>query len=198
MSTINSLKNALGAGARASKYRVQFSFPSAVNVSYDSRNIDLLCKSSSFPGIDIGVIEVWNQGRKLPLPGDTSFGNEWTLSFYNTENHDIRRSMLAWMIACDHFQTNTHTGAPAELMTDVTISQLDSAGKDGVPYTLHNVFVKGVGEISVADDSVDTIQEFDVTLSYSDWVPGTDAVSKPQGDYTPTGNVTSLDTVNET
>ena len=58
MSTINSLKSALGAGARASKYRVQFSFPSVVNVSSDARNLDLLCKSATFPGVDIGVIEV--------------------------------------------------------------------------------------------------------------------------------------------
>lgn len=197
MSTINSLKSALGAGARASKYKVQFSFPSAVNVSSDARNIDLLCKSSTFPGVDIGVIEVWNQGRKLPLPGDTSFSNEWTLSFYNTENHDIRRSMLAWLVACDHFQTNTHTGVPAELMIDAVITQLDSAGKDVVSYTFHNIFVKGVGEISVADDSVDAIQEFDVTLSFSDWVVGTDAVNVPTGNYTSTGNITSLDSINE-
>lgn len=197
MSTINSLKTALGAGARASKYRVQFSFPSSVKVSFDARNIDVLCKASSFPGIDIGRIEVWNQGRKLPLPGDTTFTNEWTLSFYNTENHDIRRSMIAWLVACDHFQTNTHTGMPSELMIDAVITQLDSAGKEVVSYTFHNIFVTGVGEITVADDSIDTIQEFDVTLSFSDWVVGTDAVNTPTGNYTSTGNVTSSDTISE-
>ena len=48
---LSSLKEALGAGARASKYRVVFTFPNAVSVERDARNVDVLCKASSFPAM---------------------------------------------------------------------------------------------------------------------------------------------------
>lgn len=189
--TINDLKTTLGAGARASKYSINFTFPSAVSVSTDSRSVDILCKASTFPSMSIGQIEVYNQGRKLPLPGDTTFTNTWTLTFYNTESHDIRRDMIAWMVAADHFQINMHSGQPSAVMTDLSVSQLDSAGNPTATYTFHNAFVQEVAEISVGDDQVDTIQEFDVTISFSDWVVGTGDEQNPSEYNEPTLNETA-------
>lgn len=182
------LKNALGAGARANKYRVNFSVPAAVPVSSNLQHVDALCKASTFPSMTIGQIEVYNQGRKLVLPGDTTYTNAWTLSFYNTEDHALRKDMIAWMMAADHFQNNTHSGNPAALMGELSVEQLDSAGNPTAKYTFHNVFVQEVGELAVGDDQVDTLQEFDVTFSFTDWVVGSGSLNNPSAGNSATLN----------
>jgi len=182
------LKGALGAGARASKYRVNFSVPAAVPVTSNLQNVDALCKASNFPSVTIGQIEVFSQGRKLMLPGDTTYTNAWTLSFYNTEDHALRKDMISWMKAADHFQNNSHSGNPAALMGELSVEQLDSAGNPTAKYTFHNVFVQEVGELAVGDDQIDTIQEFDVTFSFTDWVVGDGELNNPAAGNAATEN----------
>lgn len=189
---INELKSALGAGARPSKYRVTLSFPGAVPTSSNQRNISVLAKAASFPSMTIGVIEVFNQGRKLPLPGDTTFTNTWNVTFYNTEDHNIRRDFVAWMASIDHYQDNKHSGVPASLMVDASVVQLDSAGNETAKYTFHNLFPSEVAEITLGADTIDAVQEFDVTFTFSDWVVGGNTVQEPGSANPPTLNETAL------
>lgn len=189
---INELKSALGAGARASKYRINLTFPSGVSTTSNQRNISVLGKTTSFPSVTVGVIEVFNQGRKLPLPGDTTFTNTWTVTFYNTEGHDLRRDFVAWLASIDHFQDNKHSGVPANLMIDASVAQLDSAANETAKYTFHNLFPSEVAEISVGADTLDTVQEFDVTFTFSDWVVGANSTQEPGSAGSPTLNETAL------
>jgi len=182
------LKSALGAGARANKYRVNFAVPAAVPVTSNLQNADALCKASNFPSMTIGQIEVFNQGRKLILPGDTTYTNTWTLTFYNTEDHALRKDMISWMKSADHFQNNTHSGNPNSIMGELSVEQLDSAGQPTAKYTFHNIFVQEVGELGVGDDQVDTIQEFDVTFSFTDWVVGDGELNNPAAGNQASGN----------
>lgn len=182
------LKNAMGAGARANKYRINFSIPAVVPIVSDLQDADTLCKAGSFPEMTIGKIEVFNQGRKLPIPGDTTYANAWTLTFYNTEDHALRRDMISWMRSTDDFQNNSHAGDLTQLMGELSVEQLDSAGNPTIKYTFHNVFVEGVGELTVGDDQIDTIQEFDVTFSFSDWVVGGGELNDPSAGNAPTNN----------
>jgi len=165
---LDKLKTELGAGARQNKYKVFLGtqLPSAGTQG------DVLCKSTTFPGVSVGVIEVWNQGRKLVIPGDTSYANDWTLSFYNTVDHKLRKEFIEWMRKVDQFQENVHAQTPQSFMIDMKVVQMLADGGEGQSYTFHNVFPKDIGEISVADDSADAIQEFDVILSFTDWVVG--------------------------
>ena len=188
MNKLAELKQALGAGARANKYRVNFSVPSAVPVTSNLQNVDALCKASNFPSMTIGQIEVFNQGRKLVLPGDTTYSNTWSLSFYNTEDHALRKDMISWMKSADGFQHNSHSGNPAALLGELSVEQLDSAGNPTVQYTFHNVFVQEVGELAVSDDQSDTIQEFDVTFSFTDWVVGDGSLNNPAAGNDSTNN----------
>ena len=179
MSKLSELKNALGAVARPNKYRINFSIPAAVPVKSDLSNADVLCKSTSFPSMTIGQIEVFNQGRKLVIPGDTSFTNTWEASFYNTEDHALRKDLISWMVSADHFQTNTHSGQPNNILGELSVEQLDSAGNATARYTFHNVWVSEVAEITLADDTQDTPGEFSVTFTFSDWVVGSGSVQTP-------------------
>ena len=173
------LKNTLGAAARPNKYRINFSIPSAVPIKSDLSSADVLCKSTSFPSMTIGQIEVWNQGRKLVIPGDTSFTTTWEVTFYGTEDHALRKDLISWMLSADNFQKNTHSGNPNDILGELSVEQLDSAGNATVRYTFHNVFVQEVGEIALGDDTQDTAMEFSCQFSFSDWVLGDGSLSNP-------------------
>jgi len=189
---IAELKNALGAGARVSKYRVNFAVPAAITTGSNLQTAEALCKASAFPSMSIGQIEVFNQGRKLVLPGDTTYTNSWSLTFYNTEDHGLRRDMIAWAMAADHFQNNQHSGDPTSVMGELSVEQLDSAGMPTAKYTFHNVFVQEVSELAVDAESVDSLQEFEVTFSFSDWVVGGGEFNTPGAAGQPTLNPIAL------
>ncbi len=176
---LSKLKNTLGAVARPNKYRINFSIPSAVPIKSDLSSADVLCKSTSFPSMTIGQIEVWNQGRKLVIPGDTSFTTTWEVTFYGTEDHALRKDLISWMLSADNFQKNTHSGNPNDILGELSVEQLDSAGNATVRYTFHNVFVQEVGEIALGDDTQDTPMEFSCQFSFSDWVLGDGSLSNP-------------------
>lgn len=176
---IAEMKNAIGAGARSTKYRINFSIPAAVPTTSNLQDAPALCKATQFPGVTVGQIEVFNQGRKLVLPGDTTYENNWTVTFYNTEDHGLRRDMIAWMKAADHFQNNSHSGNPTSIMGELSVEQLDSAANATAKYTFHNVFVAEVPAVEVGAENVDTIQEFDVTFAFSDWVVGDGEFNAP-------------------
>lgn len=188
MNKVAELKAALGAGARANKYRINFSVPAAIKTTSLLSNVDVLCKAASFPQVSIGQIEVFNQGRKLIIPGDTAYDNTWNLTFYNTEDHALRKDMISWMVAADHFQNNSHSGNPDSVMGELSVVQLDSKGNATAKYTFHNVFVQSVAELSVGDDTIDTIQEFDVTFSFTDWVVGDGVLNNPGAGNAASGN----------
>lgn len=174
---ISEIKNTIGAGARSNKFTVYFSFPEVIDMSTTgmTREANVLCFSSSLPSRNIGQIEIWNLGRKLIIPGDTTFDSTWDCSFYNTEEHNLRRLFLAWQKACDHAETGTHTGDPSAVMTTMKIVQLDSAENETVVYELHNVFPTMVSNVDMSQNSESTaIEEFTVSFSFTDWVVGTD------------------------
>ena len=83
------------------------------------------------------------------------------------------------MLAADNFQKNTHSGNPNNILGELSVEQLDSAGNATARYTFHNVFVQEVAEISLADDTPDEAGTFDVTFSFSDWVLGSGELSDP-------------------
>lgn len=176
---LEELKNALGPGARANKYRVNFAIPAAVPNQSNLAHVDILCRSTSFPSMTVGQIEVFNQGRKLVIPGDTTYTNTWTLTIYATEDHALRRDLIAWMKACDHFQNNEHSGNPSAVLGELSVEQLDSKGNPTVRYTFYNVFPTEIGEISLTDDTDAGVIEFDVTFSFTDWVVGTKRTNEP-------------------
>ena len=185
---IASLKHALGAGGRVNKYKVNFSIPGAVPTASNLQDVDILCKGTQFPGMTITPIEVFNQGRKLVLPGDTEFENTWTLTFYNTEAHNLRRDLISWMISADNFQRNIHSGNPNDILGELSVSQLDSDANTTVTYTFHNVWVSNVEAIELTSEADGGIQEFAATFTFTDWVVGKGEYSEPLKAKAPTKN----------
>ena len=193
---IEELKRVLKGGSRATKYAVYFSIPTSVDQLMELQDLNCLAKSTNFPSMTIGQIEVWNQGRKLPIPGDTTYTNLWNVDLYVDNAHKVRKQMVAWMKAIDNFQANTHSGDPKQLFVEMSVVQLDSLEKPVAVYTFKDVWPQEIGEIAVGADTVDTIQEFPVQFSFSSWiVEGSDGseFSKPNDGRSASTNATSVD-----
>ena len=160
---LDDLKTHLGQGARANKYSI------TINKSGlpDGIFVDTLCKGAPIPGKTIGTIPVWNQGRKLLIAGDTSYSNSWAVNFYNDEAHIIRISMLAWMDEVDNFIENKHAVQPTDYMTEATVSQLNANGEIIATWKLYNLYPTDVSEVTLADESADSITEFTATFTFS-------------------------------
>ena len=97
---LNELKKVLCMGARPNKYRIKMEIKTGGTSSVD---IDTLVKSTSMPGKEIGVIEVFNQGRKINIVGDTEFDGTWEITFLLTQDHKLRNDLIKWQNYCDNF-----------------------------------------------------------------------------------------------
>lgn len=182
MSAISNLKTALGAGLRTTKYLVQIfpnnealtdfnaskeAFTEVKGIIDRASKLDSLCKAVSFPQKSVGQTEIWVGGKKGMLIGDVEFDHTWDLTFYETEKHEIRKAFLAWQDSIDETEeynrNDTSNGAIAK------IYQLDGQGKSTVEYTFYNIWPLVIGSIDMANDSVNTIGEFTVSLSFDYW-----------------------------
>lgn len=157
---ISDLKTKLGAGLRLSKYQVSINTPNNLD------NIDTLCKATSFPQKTIGQVEVWSQGRKAMLQGETEYDHTWDVTFYETANHTLREEFIAWMQMIDNTKENSHTDG---YMDTAKISQLDGQGNITAEYEFANLWPQVVSTIEMGDDTVNTIGEFTVTFSFDYW-----------------------------
>lgn len=196
MNKIEDLKRVLKGGSRQTKYEVRFSVPQDVEQLMELKDMALLAKSTDFPGMQVGQIEIFSQGRKLPIPGDTTYDNQWTVNFYMDNAHKIRKQFIAWMKAIDNFQANTHSGDPAKLFAEMSVVQLDSLEKAVAVYTFKDVWPQNIGVAAVAADSTDQIQEFDVTFSFSSWIvegTGGSQYNTPNDGRAASTNITSVD-----
>jgi len=167
---LQAIKRELKAGARPNKYRIHIDGLSK-GKAIGAPKLDALVKATSIPEASIGVIEVWNQGRKLPIAGDKSYSNTWDLTFYNTEDLDIRASIEEWMKKIDDVEKHTREYLyNNDYMVDtMKLEQLDGKNQVKTTWTLYNVWPSNISSVEYADDSADTVSEFTVTFTFSHW-----------------------------
>jgi hypothetical protein len=161
--SLEMLKDTLGLGARANKYRI------SLNVA-DGQIEDVLCKATSLPDLTLGTVEVWNQGRKMFLAGETQFAGTWDVTFYNTSGLELRSVFIAKIETIDSYKTaQKSVSSNSEYMMDISVSQLDSLNNETAQYTLHNAFPTVISAVDLAADTADSVTEFTVTFAYSHW-----------------------------
>lgn len=170
ISTISSIRNAVGVGARPNLFRVSFAGGFAQGITSD---FSLLVKASSLPGSTVGVIEVpMGGGRRYKVAGDRTYA-EWTTTVLADSTMNSRRLIEEYQNSFVFANYNAATvGAPGRtgtsdsLLTTVTVSQLDAAGASKKTYTLSNCFVSDISTIDLSYDSTDAIEEFTVTWTF--------------------------------
>ncbi len=157
----------LNAGARTNKYRIIY--PDI------GRDLDIMCKSASMPGKEIGTVEVYIKGRKYKMAGETSDAGEWQITIYNDENFEIRNFFLRLIERThDNEIPITMGGAWSGFcnlgyMSDIFVQQLDSKGDVKTEATLLRAFVTSVGPIEYTDE-VGEVSTSEISFSYSGMV----------------------------
>ena len=192
MPNIIEFKSRLNGGVRPNLYEVEINFPTGVGgtgTGADDQKVSLseqgkyLCRSTSLPTHSQGLIEVPFRGRFLKIPGDRTF-EAWTATFYNTADFNLRAAFEQWINLGNQVDENigATTGLNA-IFKDIYIRQLSkdaSQSMAGGPtpsfgtdknqvlrtYKLFDAWPTSVGAISVAFDSNDALEEFDVEFQY--------------------------------
>ncbi len=85
------------AGARSNKYRIIF--------PYFTEEIDILCNSTTSPGREVGIAEVYLKGRKFSMAGEVQDDSAWEFTIYNTPDLLVRRFFLKILGGIHNFQT---------------------------------------------------------------------------------------------
>jgi len=156
---ISGLKSALIEGSRANKYKISF--------DKGGKNLETLVKSGSVPGHTVGVAEVYSQGRKLSLAGDSTY-DTWDCSIYNDNSLSNNSAIHDWMLEIDDFANNTSSASTLGAYgRDITVEQLDRRGTTVKKFILKNAWPTTIAAIDLASDSNDTVSETAVTFVYS-------------------------------
>ena len=152
--------------ARANRFKIDMVLPSFVNVGSASQDISTLCKSTSLPKSELGIVEAKHQGRTFPYPGDRTFA-EFTLTFYLEEDMKLRNIFQAWNNAINRFQTNTSGASISDIKKDFTLSQLSYSNFSVLKtYKFIKAFPYMISEVPLDMDSENSISTFDVSFRY--------------------------------
>lgn len=177
----NLLNNALGDGARASKFDVDIVFTNS-SLLNDSGVVATLVKATSFPGKQHDIIDFKYKGRSIPLKGQTKYAQTWQCTFYLTEDHWLKNAFEVWIESLDqqHNYPDPHFVAGLTAQQQKNLAGYTGAinlfqknfnnDQDTAHYTLLNCFPIEVSAVEYSAESVGQVQEFTVTFAYTHYV----------------------------
>ena len=167
---VSEFKNALAqGGARANLYEVELAFPAFAGTQDETRLGKFLIKAAQIPSSTLGVIEQPYRGRIFKMPGDRIFP-EWTITVLNDVDQRLRDSFELWSNAINSHEGNIGIADLTDAFSTAAIFQLNRAGERVKAYTFKDVWPSEVAAIEVSHDTTNQLQEFVVTLQYSEWV----------------------------
>lgn len=168
------LYSALGDGARSNRYDVLFTLKDASGIT--GRTMGMLCKAASFPGRTHEIIDFVYKGRSIPIRGQSGYEQEWSCTFYLTEDHQLRDQFATWVESLDEVhnyvggnyaaqqRSESHNGYTREIK--IYQQNFNDTGATA-EYTLHNAFPKTIDSIDVSGADSANLMEFRVTFAYS-------------------------------
>lgn len=167
---INTFKNALNlGGARANYYIVEGPLPDDLA----EQNLRFLCRSASLPVANVNVVEVMTPGgRKLKLSGERTFDN-WTITVYNDTAMRMRKAFESWQYKSGLYSSPIAYDALDGYASAAgwSVRQLSRTGVEVHGYQFFNCWPSRLGEISLSYDEAGSIEEFEVELAFSHYIP---------------------------
>ena len=130
--SLSDIKRELGTGlsVRSNTYMVLFSVPGAL-----SKKLAILAQSSSLPGVNIGSVELFCNGRRFRARGETDLDPTYTLNFVDDSNMLVRQTFINWFKEVDNTTLNSENalGILGDSVNDLI------AGTAGVIKSLNNI-----------------------------------------------------------
>lgn len=161
MLDINGVKSAFSSGdfARGNLFEV--------NLPRMGKNFKFRCKATAIPAGTVGVIELGYQNRKIKIAGDRTY-DQWTVTVFNNDNHKSREDFAMWQDEIVGSGTIVSGQVPGSYKSTGTITQFDRNGNPSAEYKISGIWPSAVGEVALAWDDNDALQEFEVTFEF-DW-----------------------------
>lgn len=166
---INELRSQLVfGGAKASLFQVQIFNPATTIADLKT---PFMVKASSLPASTLGMVEVPYFGRKVKIAGDRTF-EDWNVTVINDEDFLIRNAMEQWSASINSHQgniTSFGSASPLQYKSTALITQFSKTGAPVREYTINGLYPISVAAIEMAWQTVDEIEEFQVTFAYDWW-----------------------------
>lgn len=171
----NLLENTLGDGGRSTKFDAIFQF--TTQNQPDSEFVASSVKTASFPGKSHTPISIKIGGRPIPVRGMVKYSQEWSCTFYLTENHQLKNTFELWIDALDekhHYAEDSNVDTLIQqhklygFYRDISIYQLSfDETKQMSKYDLHNAFPTKISEVDVSYEGTSKVLEFTVTFAFT-------------------------------
>lgn len=150
--------------ARPNRFLVSFAGNGAAISGGWSETKTYLVKSSQLPSREIGMLELNWQGMKTKLAGDPTF-SDISFTVLNDVDFEARNFFETWTENIANMSSNERT-EHADYKGEVYLTQLGKTGEKIAEYVLLGAFPVTVDAIDLSMDSVDTAEEFNVTMTY--------------------------------
>ena len=166
MPNINDFKAKLaGGGARANQFKVTMPFPGYAQVGGEIEDLAFLCRATTIPAMNVGVVEVPFRGRKIYIGGDRTF-DTWSITVLNDTNFKIRNAMERWQNGINNMSDNEGLSNPVDYQVDAFVDQLDRNGNTLKSYTLRGAYPVDIAAIDLNFATNDEVETFGVTFQY--------------------------------
>lgn len=167
--SINDLKTTVsskGGLARPNHFSVVFTFPNGV--SYDSRELTILCESASLPGRNINTTEFQSTRQALKMP--YGFINEdVNFTFLVTQDFGIKKAFDQWLESIIDAE-NYRLKYKDDYAREVTINQLDKNDKVLYAVKLQRAFPINVNTIELSNATENDYQRVTVAMTYENYI----------------------------
>ena len=166
MANINDFKAKLaGGGARSNQFKVTMPFPGYAQVGGEIEDLAFLCRSTTIPAMNVGVVPVPFRGRVIKIAGDRTF-DEWSITVLNDTNFKLRNAFERWQNGINNMTDNEGLTNPVDYQVDCFVDHLDRNGNTVKSYTLRGLFPTAISDIALNYDEAAAVEEFSVTFNY--------------------------------
>ena len=160
--TLNDFMGAFQGGLRPNKFRVNHNFGKAggADMIYHIR-------AASMPASTMTTINVPYRGRIFKMPGIRTY-QTWQMTVLDDKNR-IYEKYHDWSNSIKTHPGNITTATDldfSDLMSNITITQLDYNGNDFRTFTLQHAWPNNIGPLTLDMENNDTILTFTVDLEY--------------------------------
>lgn len=183
-----------GGGVRPTMFEVELTFPSAITAdsTLATNESTFLVKAAALPASNVGVIEVPFRGRKLKVSGDRTF-DPWATTVINDVSFNLRGTFEKWAEKIQNHNYALGSTSLSEYFASAIVRQLDRDGTQLRAYRFEGIWPSTVGEIGLAFDSTDVVEEYEVSFNVQYWTASQDGdptvTSVPRD---PSGNLNSV------
>lgn len=180
--SINEFKERMkDGGARPSLFRMQITWPAALQNAAAQALLPFHCRISEIPGTQVNPIVTKYAGREIKFAGQRIYQN-LRVTVINDTQFTVRKALEQWHEAINSRQTNVAvltSPTPDGYAGQAQVTQFDLTGASVRTYTFVDLFPLTVEPIALSWDNDAEIETYGIEFAYQYWTdtPSLDGVT---------------------